>query len=69
MIGFKNQVDSILLVVGGGETRTNDIRKVHKIIGSDIPLLGIVLNRAEDIDAGWTELRQSIRDKWRGIFR
>lgn len=69
MVGFKNQVDGILLVVSGGETRTNDIRKVHKIIGNDIPLLGVVLNRSEDIAQGWQDLRSSIRQKWRRVFK
>lgn len=69
MVGFQKQVDGILLVIGGGETHTADIRKVHKIIGSDVPLLGVVLNRAEDIDAGWAHLRTNIRHKLRSLLR
>lgn len=69
MIGFQKQVDAILLVIGGGETQAADLRKVHRIIGSDIPLLGVVLNRAEDIDGGRMQLRSSPRHMWRRVFR
>ncbi len=69
MIGFQKQVDAILLVIGGGETQAADLRKVHRIIGSDIPLLGVVLNRAEDIDGGRMQLRSSLRHMWRRVFR
>lgn len=39
--------DGVLLVVGGGITKPQDIREVEQRLGTETPLLGIVLNRSE----------------------
>ncbi|WP_417524643.1 CpsD/CapB family tyrosine-protein kinase [Marinovum sp.] len=40
--------DGIILVVGGGITKPQQVRDVERRLGTETPLLGIVLNRAED---------------------
>ncbi len=43
-------VDCALLVAGGGVTRAEEIRRCAKLIEGRTPLLGIILNRADDPD-------------------
>lgn len=40
--------DGIILVVGGGITKPQQVRDVERRLGTETPLLGMVLNRAED---------------------
>ncbi|TNF22731.1 MAG: exopolysaccharide biosynthesis protein [Rhodobacteraceae bacterium] len=40
--------DGIILVVGGGMTRPQQVRDVERRLGTDTPLLGVVLNKSED---------------------
>ena len=40
-------VDAVLLVVGGGTTTADEIKRVEQLLGSVKPLLGVVLNKAE----------------------
>lgn len=47
VIAFQRHFDGVLLVVGGGVTRSEDIEEVSRRLGSDKPLLGVVLNKAE----------------------
>jgi Mrp family chromosome partitioning ATPase len=47
-IAFFPQVDGVLLVAGGGITRTEEIRHCERLLGDRHPLLGVILNRAED---------------------
>jgi protein-tyrosine kinase len=42
------QADCVLFVVGGGVTRAEEIRRCAKLVEGRTPILGIVLNRAED---------------------
>lgn len=37
----------MILVVGGGLTSEREIREVEARLGTETPLLGVVLNRAE----------------------
>ncbi|WP_439570034.1 CpsD/CapB family tyrosine-protein kinase, partial [Roseovarius mucosus] len=47
VLGFRPQFDGVLIVVGGGRTTAQHIRDVKARFGSDTPLLGVVMNRAE----------------------
>jgi len=50
VIAFRPHFDGVLMVVGGGETRPEDVREVMRRLGEDVPLLGEVLNQAEGED-------------------
>lgn len=43
--------DAVLLVVGGGLTKPREIRDVEQRLGSETPLLGVVLNMSEGVTA------------------
>ena len=47
VLGFRPQFDGVLIVVGGGRTTAQHIRDVKARFGTDTPLLGVVMNRAE----------------------
>lgn len=47
VIAFQRHVDGVLLVIGGGVTRAEDVNEVSRRLGKDNPLLGVVLNKAE----------------------
>ncbi len=51
VLSFLPQVDGVLLVIGGGKTKAADIRKTQKILGDQVPLLGVVLNQDESISS------------------
>lgn len=40
-------VDAVLLVVGGGTTTADEIRRVEQLLGDVKPLLGVVLNKTD----------------------
>lgn len=48
MIAFLPQVDGVLIVVGGGENTADEIRAVEQALGDHVPLLGFVLNKAQE---------------------
>ncbi|MCH2164557.1 MAG: CpsD/CapB family tyrosine-protein kinase [Marinovum sp.] len=43
--------DAVLLVVGGGITKPQEVRLVEQRLGTETPLLGIVLNRSEGVSS------------------
>ncbi|MGX9355703.1 CpsD/CapB family tyrosine-protein kinase [Roseobacteraceae bacterium S113] len=43
--------DGVLVVVGGGITKPQDVREVERRLGDETPLLGIVLNKSEGVNA------------------
>jgi Mrp family chromosome partitioning ATPase len=47
VIAFKKHFDGILMVIGGGATKAEEIHEAMRRIGEDVPLLGVVLNQAE----------------------
>ena len=47
-IAFLPNLDAILLVLGGGVSMAKEVRRVEKLIGGAVPILGVILNRAED---------------------
>ncbi|MEM9097668.1 MAG: CpsD/CapB family tyrosine-protein kinase [Pseudomonadota bacterium] len=50
VMGFLPQVDCILLVIGGGSTRADEIVECERILKDQTQLLGVLLNKAEDPD-------------------
>lgn len=50
VIAFRPQFDGVLLVIGGGLTTEKEIREVERRLGDTTPLLGMVLNKAENAD-------------------
>jgi Mrp family chromosome partitioning ATPase len=47
VLALKPHLDCILMVAGGGITTPRDLREASKRLGEDLPILGVVLNRAE----------------------
>lgn len=48
VLAFLPQVDGVLLVVGGGLTRAEEVRKCERLFADQVPLLGVILNKSED---------------------
>lgn len=54
-IALKAQFDCVLMVVGGGVTTPKDLRESVQRLGEDMPILGMVLNKADGVDlTGYT---------------
>ncbi len=51
VLALRPHIDGVLLVVGGGLTTQAEIKEVESRLGGDTPLLGIVLNKAEGVNA------------------
>ena len=49
VMAFREHFDGVLLVVGGGTTKANEIRELKRRFGDDKPLLGVILNKAEGL--------------------
>ena len=47
VIAIQPHLDAFLIVVGGGLTTERELRDVENRLGTDTPLLGMVMNRAE----------------------
>lgn len=47
VLAFHRHYDGVLLVVGGGITKPDEISEVSRRLAQHTPLLGVVLNRAE----------------------
>ena len=47
LLSFLPQIDGVLLVIGGGQTKASEIREVEKLLNDQAQLLGVVLNRDE----------------------
>lgn len=52
VLALGSSVDAVLLVTDGTKTAPDDIRAVEKMLDGRIPLMGVVLNRAQDFNAG-----------------
>lgn len=48
VIAFRKHFDGILMVVGGGTTKADEVHEAMRRLGEDVPLLGVVLNQAEN---------------------
>ncbi|MGR3465783.1 CpsD/CapB family tyrosine-protein kinase [Limimaricola sp.] len=51
---FRDRYDCVLMVVGSGQNSAEQIREAVRRIGADKPILGMVLNRAEEEGASGT---------------
>lgn len=51
VLSFRQHLDCVLVVVGGGQTRPRDMRELQRRLGDDTPILGVVLNKAESDDS------------------
>ncbi len=47
VIAFRPQFDCILMVIGGGITTAKQVQELVRRIGTDKPVIGVVLNKAE----------------------
>lgn len=52
VIAMRPHVDALLIVAAGGTTRASEIKETERRLGESIPLLGVVLNKAEQVDNG-----------------
>lgn len=48
VIAFRDNFDGVLVVIDGTKTQASQVREVMWQLGEDCPLLGVVLNKAED---------------------
>lgn len=48
VIAFKGRFDGVLVVIDGTRSSAAEVREVMRRLGDDMPLLGVVLNKAED---------------------
>lgn len=51
VIAFAPQMDALLLVADGSRTTAEDIRRCECLLDGRVPILGVVLNRAQDESA------------------
>jgi len=47
VIAFRHMFDGVLIVAGGGQTKSSEITEVMHRLGEETPLLGVILNRVE----------------------
>lgn len=47
VLAFREHIDAVLLVSGGGTTTSEQLQEVMRRLGEGTPLLGVVLNRGE----------------------
>lgn len=47
VIAFRPQFDCVLMVIGGGITTAKQVQETVRRIGTDKPVIGVVLNKAE----------------------
>lgn len=52
VLAMAPSVDAVLLVTDGTKSAPDEIRAAEKMLAGRIPLLGVVLNRAQDFSAG-----------------
>jgi protein-tyrosine kinase len=52
VLALGSSVDAVLLVTDGTQTTPEEIRAVETLLEGRIPLMGVVLNRAQDFNAG-----------------
>ncbi|MFP7569259.1 CpsD/CapB family tyrosine-protein kinase [Marivita sp. S2033] len=52
VLAMRPYFDALLIVAGGGMTRANDIKETERRLGDKVPLLGIVLNKADQAESG-----------------
>lgn len=50
VLAFRPQFDGVLIVVAGGRSTAQEVRDLHDRLGADVPVLGVIMNRAEGED-------------------
>jgi Mrp family chromosome partitioning ATPase len=50
VLAFLPNIDGVILVVGGGQTRAGEIEECERLMAEHTNFLGVVLNKAEDSD-------------------
>jgi len=50
VLGFLGQLDCVLMVVGGGSTKPEEVTECERLLADNTHLLGVLLNRAEGIN-------------------
>lgn len=48
VLGFANSLDAVLMVIGGGISRDDEVREAETLLQGQVPLLGVVLNKAQE---------------------
>src|SRR5690606_10391154 len=51
VLAFLPNVDAVVLVAGGGETKADEIEECEQLIADHTNFLGVILNKAEGADA------------------
>ena len=52
VIAMLPHIDALLIVAAGGMTRAKEIKETERRLGDKVPLLGVVLNKAEHVETG-----------------
>ena len=52
VLALGSSIDAVLLVTDGSKSSPSEIRACEKMLEGRIPLMGVVLNRAQDFNAG-----------------
>ena len=52
VIAMRPHIDALLIVAAGGMTKATEIKETERRLGDNIPLLGVVLNKAEQSESG-----------------
>lgn len=47
VLALKPHLDCVLIVAGGGTTTARELRETSRRLGEDLPIVGVVLNKAE----------------------
>lgn len=58
VLAMKGKVDAVLLVADGTQTTAKEIRACETLFENRLPLLGVVLNRAQDLGLGRLRYRR-----------
>lgn len=48
VMALRHMYDGVFIVAGGGQTSASEIRETMRRLGDDVPLLGVILNKADD---------------------
>ena len=52
LLAISSQVDAVLLVADGTRTTPAEIRRCEELFGTALPIMGVVLNRSQDLGLG-----------------
>lgn len=52
LLAISDQIDAVLLVIDGTKTSPEDIRRCEELLKGSLPLMGVVMNRSQDLRLG-----------------